>query len=98
MQSGLSRDGLNCRIWERSPGDVKHRIHGSIANEFNTLLIKLHDGHMLEINVNGQAITAPIKFDPPLGSVVPGLAFWQRNANEQATVRAEFTRFTVWLK
>jgi hypothetical protein len=68
------------------------------VNEFNTLLVILRDGQTLEVSVNGRAVTAPIKFDPPLGSVVPGLAFWQRSANDQATVRAEFTRFTVWLK
>jgi hypothetical protein len=68
------------------------------VNEFNTLLVILRDGQTLEIYANGQPVTAPLKFDPPLGSVVPALAFWQRNANDQATVRAEFNRFTVWLK
>jgi tetratricopeptide (TPR) repeat protein len=68
------------------------------VNEFNTLLVILRDGQTLEIYANGQPVTAPLQFDPPLGSVVPALAFWQRNANDQATVRAEFTRFTVWLK
>jgi hypothetical protein len=68
------------------------------VNEFNTLLIILRDGQTLEVYANGQAVTAPMTFVPPLGAVVPGLAFWQRNANDQATVRAEFTRFTVWLK
>src|SRR5262249_23724849 len=48
------------------------------VNEFNTLLVILRDGQTLEVHANGQAATAPLKFDPPLGAVVPGLAFWQR--------------------
>jgi hypothetical protein len=83
--------------WVTMAGPFRHpRIRP--GNEFNTVLVTLRRGRTLQVYVNEEAVTYPLPLDPPLGPVSQGLSLWQRDVQEEAEIRAEFTRFTVWLR
>jgi hypothetical protein len=60
--------------------------------------VTLRGGRTLQVFVNGDSVINPIQLEPPIGPVASGLALWQRDVNEKAEIRAEFSRFTEWLR
>jgi hypothetical protein len=91
--------GNNEPTWARPSPPYVHP-----GGEFNTLdaggdgraQVILRGGRILEIYVNGSAITRPIQLKQPLGVVSPGLVLWERCGQSELKGRVEFKRFTVW--
>lgn len=65
------------------------------GNEFNTVLVLLR-GQMLEVYLNGSAVSRPIRLENPLGPVHQGMALWTQSLGSDGEVRGEFKRFTLW--
>jgi len=75
-------------------GPIRHPAILS-GDQLNTLLVICRGGRMLEVYVNGFAISGPIQLPQPIAPVCHGMLLWGRG-RRNSEWHAEFTRYTLW--